>query len=105
MDGVEDESAAPAEDLAPLQDLGPDLLRGAEGQGLLGVDAAAPKTMSRPYFSLRIRASMPAAETWTGLRMSKPLSMKDGMSVSTAPQECLKVFQAVCRWTQPLIRL
>jgi hypothetical protein len=47
---------------------------------------------------------MPAAETWTGLRMSNPASMIEGMSGSRAPQECLKVFQAVCPWIQALIR-
>lgn len=40
MDRAEDEPAVPAEDLAALQDLGPDRLGGPEGQGLLGVDAA-----------------------------------------------------------------
>ena len=43
VDGVEDEPAVPAEDLAALEDLGPDLLGRPEGQGLLGVDAAAPE--------------------------------------------------------------
>ena len=41
---------------------------------------------------------MPAAEHWTGLRMSNPASRNDGMNFSTAPQECLKVFQDVWAW-------
>ena len=51
-----------------------------------------------PYFSLSFRGSIPAAEHWTGLMMSNPTSMKFSMKVSTAPQECLNVFQPVLRW-------
>ena len=43
VDGVEDEAAAVAEDLDPLAHLAADLVRRAEGQRLLRVDAAAPE--------------------------------------------------------------
>jgi len=105
VDGVEDEAAVAAEDLAALEDLGPDLLRRPEGQAFWVSTPPPQNTMSRPNSAFSLRASMPAAESWTGLRMSKPLSMKAGMSEATAPQECLKVFQAVWAWIQSLMRL
>jgi len=104
MDGIENEAAALAERFAPMQDLSPDLSRRPEGERLLRIHAAQ-KTTSLPNSALSFSASMPAAETWTGLRMSNPHSINDGIKVLTAPHECLKVFQVVCLWIQSFIRL
>ena len=43
MNRVEDVAVLGAEDLDPLGDLGADFVGGAEGEGLLRVDAAAPE--------------------------------------------------------------
>ena len=64
-----------------------------------------PQNTSRsPNSAFNRRGSIPAAEVCTGFRMSKPQAMNSGMSGRTAPQECLKVFQHVWRWTQSLMR-
>ncbi len=69
------------------------------------VSTPPPQKVSRsPYLFLRSAGSMPAADTWTGLMMSNPLSMKCAMNGSTAPQECLNVFQAVCAWIHAFTR-
>ena len=43
VDGVEDEAAVFVEDFATLQDFGADLFGRSEGEGFLGIYAAAPE--------------------------------------------------------------
>jgi hypothetical protein len=57
-----------------------------------------PRTrVDRHKRAFKILGSMPAAEHCTGLIMSNPDSINNGMNFSTAPQQCLNVFQEVWR--------
>lgn len=62
------------------------------------VSMPPPQNVMRlPNSFLSPSAPMPAAEHCTGLRISKPASMNEGMNFDTAPQLCLKVRQVVWR--------
>ena len=103
---VEDEAAARREDFAPAQNLLPNFGRGPEGQAFFACLRLRPRRpVGSPKFAFNCSGSMPVAEHCTGLRMSKPASMKAGRNFETAPQECLKVFHCVCAWIQSLICL
>ena len=62
------------------------------------------KVIRSPYRSLSARGSMATAEVCTGFRMSKPASAMSSSRRQTEPHEWMNVFQAVCVWTQSLIR-
>src|SRR5450755_1164315 len=52
MNCIEDEAAAGGEDFAAAQDFVANLLRGAEGERFLGIDAAAPEDQARAVLLL-----------------------------------------------------
>ena len=95
VDGVEDVAAALGQNIQTLGDLCCDFLWGAIGQNILRVYPPPQNTSLSPYFSLSMCASMPLADSCTGLMISIPMSTKSSSSLTTQPQVWKKVFQLV----------
>ena len=103
--GVEDESAARPECPHPLADLLRMSSRACRTAASSACRRRRPRRRCGRRTALERAGSMPAADDCTGFRMSKPASMKSGISRSTEPQEWMNVFHGVCAWIQSLTPL
>ena len=95
VNGSPDKTPTGHHNLHPFFNVVVDFFRGAEWQYPLRINAAAQKVIRSPNDVFSHSGSIPAAEVWTGLRISMPARIMGSIRLGMLPQQCLATFHDV----------